>query len=94
MRTAPGSRGLGIDPTIDIVFKKIFGSAGREHLTLHFLNEILPLAGRDRAASLSILRIPIYSSVRLRERELQGIRVQTCIELTCNMRGRFISMQV
>ena len=45
----------GIDPTIDIVFKKIFGSPGREHLTLHFLNEILPLAGRDRAASLSIL---------------------------------------
>jgi predicted transposase/invertase (TIGR01784 family) len=46
---------IGIKPTVDIVFKKIFGSTDHEDLPLHFLNELLPLAGREPVASLTIL---------------------------------------
>lgn len=46
---------LGIKPTVDVVFKKIFGSPEHARLTLHFLNDILPLAGRPKVESLTIL---------------------------------------
>ncbi|MFZ4618257.1 MAG: PD-(D/E)XK nuclease family transposase [Rectinemataceae bacterium] len=46
---------IGIKPTVDIVFKKLFGSTDHKDLTLHFLNELLPLAGREPVSSLTIL---------------------------------------
>ena len=38
---------IGIKPSVDIVFIKIFGSIDHKDLSLHFLNELLPLAGRE-----------------------------------------------
>jgi predicted transposase/invertase (TIGR01784 family) len=46
---------IGIKPTVDIVFKKIFGSIDHKDLSLHFLNELLPLAGREQVSLLTIL---------------------------------------
>ena len=46
---------IGIKPTVDIVFKRIFGSPSESHLTLHFLNDLLPLVGRNPAESIVIL---------------------------------------
>ena len=46
---------LGIKPTVDIVFKRIFGSVESSRLTLGFLNDLLPLAGRPKALSVEIL---------------------------------------
>ena len=45
---------IGIKPTVDIVFKKILGSNDHKDLPLHFLNELLPLAGREPVSSLTI----------------------------------------
>ena len=45
----------GIKPTVDVVFKRIFGSPESSHLTLSFLNDLLSLVGRPKAASLEIL---------------------------------------
>ncbi|MEI6873531.1 MAG: Rpn family recombination-promoting nuclease/putative transposase [Spirochaetota bacterium] len=45
---------IGIKPTIDLVFKMIFGSPRHSFLTLHFLNDLLPLVHRPQAASVTI----------------------------------------
>ncbi|HUX38254.1 MAG TPA: Rpn family recombination-promoting nuclease/putative transposase [Rectinemataceae bacterium] len=44
----------GIKPTVDVVFKKIFGSRLHEGITLDFLNALLPLVGLPEAAELHI----------------------------------------
>jgi predicted transposase/invertase (TIGR01784 family) len=46
---------LGIKPTVDVVFKKLFGSPEHADLTLSFVNSILPLVGKARAATIEIL---------------------------------------
>ena len=53
---------IGIRPTVDVVFKKIFGSPEHSHLTLSFLNSLLPLVGAPRAE-----RIEIVNPFRLAE---------------------------
>jgi hypothetical protein len=37
---------IGIEATVDIVFKKFYGTPGHSGLTLHFLNDLLPLVRR------------------------------------------------
>ena len=46
---------LGIQPTVDVVFKKLFGSPEHSELTLSFVNSILPLVGKGKATSLEII---------------------------------------
>jgi predicted transposase/invertase (TIGR01784 family) len=46
---------IGIKPTVDVVFKKLFGSPEHAGLTLSFVNSILHLAGKPLAASLEIV---------------------------------------
>ncbi len=45
---------IDIDPRVDIVFKKLFGSPDHPNLTLSFVNAILEVAGLPRAVNLSI----------------------------------------
>ncbi len=45
---------IGIKATVDVVFKKIFGSTEHSRLTLHFLNDLLPLVGRPLATSITL----------------------------------------
>jgi predicted transposase/invertase (TIGR01784 family) len=46
---------LGIKPTVDIVFKRVFGSEERPDITRSFLNSVLARAGLRSIVSLSIL---------------------------------------
>lgn len=46
---------LGIKPTVDIVFKAVFGNPERTGITLDFVNAILEQTGRRQAASLVIV---------------------------------------
>lgn len=46
---------LGIRPTVDLIFKAIFGDENHTGLTRSFLNAILSEIGRPRAASVEIL---------------------------------------
>ncbi|MDP3178486.1 MAG: PD-(D/E)XK nuclease family transposase, partial [Spirochaetaceae bacterium] len=46
---------LGIKPTVDIVFKTIFGSEERTDLTLSLVNAVLVQAGRRKALSISLM---------------------------------------
>ena len=46
---------LGIRPTVDLIFKAIFGDERHANITRSFLNDILVEIGRPRAASLEIL---------------------------------------
>jgi len=45
---------LDIDPRVDIVFKKLFGSPDHPAITLSFVNGILEAAGLPKAVTLSI----------------------------------------
>ena len=45
---------IEIDPKVDIVFKKIFGSPDHTNITLSFVNAILTEAKLAPAVSLSI----------------------------------------
>jgi hypothetical protein len=49
---------------------------------------------REREFSCVRFREREFSCVRFREREFKGIRVQTCIEMTCEMHEGLISMLV
>ena len=46
---------IGIKPTVDVVFKKIFGSPSHEAVTRDFLNSLLPLVGVHEVSRLTIL---------------------------------------
>ncbi|MEI6388768.1 MAG: hypothetical protein WCQ50_19305 [Spirochaetota bacterium] len=46
---------IGITPTNDFVFKMLFGSPRYSFLTLHFLNDLLPLVHRPPRSQLPIL---------------------------------------
>jgi len=46
---------IGIRPTVDLVFKNIFGSPEHSHLTLSFLNSLLPLVDAPLASSIDIV---------------------------------------
>jgi len=46
---------LGIKPTVDLIFKAIFGDERHAGITKSFLNDILVEIGRPKAASLEIL---------------------------------------
>ncbi len=50
----PGTR-IGVDPTVDVVFKKIFASPHHENVTQDFLNSLLPLTGVNQVQTLKIL---------------------------------------
>ena len=43
-----------IDPTVDCVFKAIFGSEENKNVCIHFLNSILELKGKDKIRSITI----------------------------------------
>jgi len=45
---------IDIDPKVDIVFKRLFGSPDHPNITLNFVNAILEAAGLPPAISLSI----------------------------------------
>ena len=44
---------IGIRSTVDVVFKNIFGSPEHSHLTLSFLNSLLPLVDAPPATRLA-----------------------------------------
>ena len=46
---------IGIRPTVDVVFKKIFGSPEHEEITRDFLNAIFPFAGVPEVTHIDIL---------------------------------------
>ncbi len=46
---------IGIRPTVDVVFKKIFGSPKHEEITRDFLNSLFPLAGVPEVVHIDIL---------------------------------------
>lgn len=46
---------IGIKPTVDVVFKTVFGSEEHSGVTAEFLNAILEHEGRAKARSLTIL---------------------------------------
>ena len=46
---------VGIKPTVDVVFKRLFGSPDCRELTMDFLNALLPLAGLSGVSELEIL---------------------------------------
>jgi hypothetical protein len=46
---------IGISPTVDIIFKLLFGNAQHPDLTRELLNAILPAAGRPRVTSIQLL---------------------------------------
>mgnify|MGYP001194371968 CR=1 FL=1 len=45
---------IEVDPRVDIVFKKLFGSPEHANLTMSFVNAMLTAAGLSPAVSLSI----------------------------------------
>ena len=45
---------IGIDPRVDIVFKKLFGSPKHPRLTLSLVNAILETAGLPKAVTLTV----------------------------------------
>jgi predicted transposase/invertase (TIGR01784 family) len=46
---------IGIKPTVDVVFKKIFASPKHEEITRDFLNSLFPLAGVPEVTHIDIL---------------------------------------
>ncbi len=46
---------IGIAPTVDVMFKKIFASRHHENVTQDFLNSLLPLLGVSQIKTLEIL---------------------------------------
>ncbi|MFZ2635240.1 MAG: Rpn family recombination-promoting nuclease/putative transposase [Rectinemataceae bacterium] len=60
---------LGIRPTVDIVFKLLFGNADHPGLTVSLLNAILPVLGRPRVRSVQILN-PYTLAEFSREKEI------------------------
>jgi predicted transposase/invertase (TIGR01784 family) len=77
---------LGIKPTIDIIFKAIFGDERHSELTRSFLNDILAEIGRPKAASLQILNPfrsgrfsddkDIVLDVRARDEQDRGFQIE------------------
>ena len=67
---------IGITPTNDLVFKMLFGSPRHSFLTLHFLNDLLPLVHRPQAATVTITN-PYRLAEFLKEKEISvDVRAQ------------------
>jgi hypothetical protein len=46
---------IGISPTVDVIFKLLFGNADHPDLAMALLNAVLPVAGRPRVQSVEFL---------------------------------------
>lgn len=59
------------DPTNDLLFKFVFGSEKRKHITLQFINDVIGLNG-DKALSTFSSKTPNYHQ-KSRETSLAGL---------------------
>ncbi len=46
---------LGIDPTIDLVFKRLFGSAKNKNILIDLINAVMKEAGEDLVEEIELL---------------------------------------
>ncbi len=76
---------IGITATNELVFKMLFGSPRHSFLTLHFLNDLLPLVHRPQAATVTITN-PYRLAEFLKEKEI-SVDVRAQDETTFNPEG-------